>query len=131
MSATYTIQVADLSIKLEGPVDNARQVQSLLESFDWSSELAIQKQMEGRGEFNAPPNLIVLREVGIYYQLCPLGNGSYMAYCVVQEPTKLLGIIKWNKDVLLEADAISHTVAVQGITRFLNADESWLKRNIR
>jgi len=131
VSATYTIQGADFGIRSEGPIENSQQVRSILEQYDWSSELALQKQMKSQGLDEAPPNLIVLRELGIYYQLCPLDDESYMAYCVVQEPTKLLGIIKWSKDVLLEADAISHNTAVEGIKRFLNADESWLKLNIK
>ena len=43
---TYSIQGADLDIREEAPLENARQAYRVFQEFDWQEELALQSKLE-------------------------------------------------------------------------------------
>ena len=127
---TYSIQGADLDIREEAPLENARQAYRVFQEFDWQEELALQSKLETEGKENCPPGLLINPRVFEYLHFCPNLNGSVTVYCTADVPTKFLGLFNITKSTLLESQGVNQTRIMPIITNFLDGNTEWLIANI-
>lgn len=128
---TYTIQGADLGIREEGPLENARQAYRIFQDFDWQKELALQSELEAAGKFGCPPGLLINPEPFEYLHFCPNLDDTMSVYCTAQVPAKFLWLFKSTKSKLLEVDGVNQNRVLPIITNFLDANTEWLIANIK
>jgi len=128
---TYTIQGADMGIREEAPLDNARQVYRIFQNFDWQKELALQGKLEAAGESCCPPGLLVNPRAYEHLHLCPNIDGSVTVYCTADVPAKFLGLFNITKSTLLESQGVNQAQILSVITNFLDGNTAWLIANIK
>ncbi|MEP3889639.1 MAG: hypothetical protein ABJN69_04180 [Hellea sp.] len=123
---TYTIQGADLGIREEGPLENARQAHRLFQSFDWQKELELQSQLEAEDKFGCPPGLLINPGDFEYLHFCPNLEGTMAVYCTADVPYKFLGLFNTTKSTLLESEGVNKNRVLPIITNFLEGNNEWL-----
>jgi len=128
---TYTIQGADMGIREEAPLDNARQAYRIFQEFDWQKELALQSKLEAAGEFGCPPGLLINPREFEYLHFCPNLDCSVTVYCTADVPAKFLGLFNITKSTLLESQSVSQSRVLPIITNFLDGNTEWLIANIK
>ena len=128
---TYTIQGADLGIREEGPLENARQAYRLFQEFDWQKELALQSELEAAGKFGCPPGLLINPQPFEFLHFCPNLEGTMAVYCTANIPHKYLGLFKGTKSTLLESEGVNQNRVLLIITNFLDGNTDWLIANIK
>jgi len=131
LDETYSIQSADLSIKAEGAWESPKQMIELFTSYDWNGELALQAELEKNAAERCPPGLILVREIGVFFHLCPNPNGTVTIHCTQKLPRKIFGVFKLTLDKLVTKESASHTLALRAIPKFMANDENWLQANIK
>ena len=132
LKKTYTIQGADLTIKVEESWESPEKMVRIFTSYDWSSELSLQAKLEDENAAEVcPPGLILLREMGVYLHLCPNLKGTVTIYCTQKVPGKIFGIFKTKWDKLVTKEDASHDLAQRAIVKFMANDENWLQANIK
>jgi len=128
---TYSIQGADLDIREEATLNNARQASRIFQEYDWQKELKLQSKLEAAGEESCPPGLLINPRVFEFLHFCPNLDGSMKVYCTAEIPTKFLGLFKTTKSTLLESQGVSQSRVLPIITNFLDGNTAWLIANIK
>jgi len=130
VNRTYSIQGADFEVREESEWKTPHQMVALFSSYDWKQELELQNNLEAGGKDNCPPGLILVREIGIYLQLCPNGDGTVYTHCIQIKPSKLLGLFKTMSPTDVNVPHLDHDLALRAIPKFMANDEDWLQANI-
>ena len=107
MSATYSIQGADLSTRQEGKVKSAVELIGIYQSYDWIAEADEQKILAANGKDNCPAGLSIVREPYVFLHLCPRLDGTVLTHCIHTKPSKFLGVFKSQKTTDLFAEHLS------------------------
>ena len=128
---TYSIQGADLDIREEAALNNARQAYRVFQEFDWQKELKLQSKLEAEGEENCPPGLLINPRPYEFLHFCPNLDGSMAVYCTVNVPVKFLGLFNTKKSTLLESQGMNQTGVLPIITNFLDGNTGCLIANIK
>ena len=128
---SYSIQGADYSIRQEGEGLTAQQMLAIYTSYDWTAEWEVHASLQSAGKDNCPAGMSIVREFGVYLNLCPKPDGTVLAHIIHTAPSKFLGFIKTQKDTPLDVESLAASTAQEAIIRFVKSDNDWLLRHIK